>query len=326
MNALSEDRPIERSHRPWVGTATRDAIRHFAWGIGDDNPLWTDLDHARESCWGGLIAPPCFLYGVDETTVACGHPDRRRVYRAVDWTFFDVVRAGCDLEASAWLTGETESNGEVEQFGRVEFRVTEGGVVARAETRCLRPTEAAEAIEDRPELRYSGEELDAIEHGILTAQRRGNVSRTWEATKVGEELGPLIKGPLSIMDVVAWCSATSGVTAEDMGQSEGGLNAQSATGPEQVAWIAQAVSDWMGDDGFLHRLNIELEDSPPLGATTTITGRVTAVELVDRPVASIALLAADQGGRVSARGTAIVLQPSAEHGPVRLPVADGYRL
>jgi hypothetical protein len=27
---------------PWNHEATRDAIRHYAHGIGDDNPLWSD--------------------------------------------------------------------------------------------------------------------------------------------------------------------------------------------------------------------------------------------------------------------------------------------
>ena len=31
--------PLRRSRLQWIETATRDAIRHFAWGVGDDNPL-----------------------------------------------------------------------------------------------------------------------------------------------------------------------------------------------------------------------------------------------------------------------------------------------
>lgn len=321
MSRPSEDRPIDRSRSPWVSAATRDAIRHFAWGIGDDNPLWTNIEHARASRWGGLIAPPCFLYGVDETTIASGHPDRRRDYRSVDWTFFDVVHAGDDLEASAWLTGEIENEGELEQRGKVEFRVVGGGLVARAETRCVRSAGPVTAIDDRPELRYSGEQLEAIERSILAEKRRGDVSRSWEETSVGDEFGPLVKGPLSIMDVVAWSAATSGVVGDDMGHSEGGLDAQTATGPEQVAWVAQLVTDWMGDDAFLHRLSIEVDECPPLGATTTISGRVIAVELIQgRPAARLELTATNQSGRVSAFGTAVVLQPSAEYGPVALPI------
>jgi len=34
--------PITDTVEPWNYEATRDAIRHYAHGIGDDNPLWTD--------------------------------------------------------------------------------------------------------------------------------------------------------------------------------------------------------------------------------------------------------------------------------------------
>ena len=42
--------------------ATRLAIMRFAEGIGDDNPLWTDPAYASASVYGGLIAPPSFIF------------------------------------------------------------------------------------------------------------------------------------------------------------------------------------------------------------------------------------------------------------------------
>ncbi len=41
--------------------ATEDAIRKFCDGIGDINPLYRSLDYARNSIYGGIIAPPRFL-------------------------------------------------------------------------------------------------------------------------------------------------------------------------------------------------------------------------------------------------------------------------
>ena len=37
---------IENTAEPWCHEATRDNIRHYAHGIGDDNPLWCDPDYA----------------------------------------------------------------------------------------------------------------------------------------------------------------------------------------------------------------------------------------------------------------------------------------
>src|SRR5947209_849618 len=39
-------------------TATHDAMRNFARGYGDDNPLFTSEDHGASTRWGGQIAPP----------------------------------------------------------------------------------------------------------------------------------------------------------------------------------------------------------------------------------------------------------------------------
>ena len=41
-----------------LGTATPEAIRNFAFGYGDDNPLYTDPDHGAATRWGGQVAPP----------------------------------------------------------------------------------------------------------------------------------------------------------------------------------------------------------------------------------------------------------------------------
>ncbi|MFP6835731.1 MAG: MaoC family dehydratase, partial [Pseudomonadales bacterium] len=208
-------RPVQRLRTPWVNCATPDAIQHFSWGIGDDNPLWSSDDYARQSRWGGVIAPPCFLYAVDETTVTQDHADRRRVYRSADWTFYDVVSASAAIEANAALISESSTDDGIEQVGRVEFCTPDGGLLASAVVTCARPHGAALAIEDRPELRYTGDELNEIERTILSEERRGSAVREYESTSPGEEFGPLIKGPLSIMDVVAWCAATTGVVSQD---------------------------------------------------------------------------------------------------------------
>ena len=36
---------------------TRDAIWHFADGIGDNNPLWRDIEYAKKTRFGCLVAP-----------------------------------------------------------------------------------------------------------------------------------------------------------------------------------------------------------------------------------------------------------------------------
>lgn len=56
--------------RAWIGreatyTAPEElglaSIRYFALAIGDDNPLYTDAQYARDAGYSGVIAPPTFL-------------------------------------------------------------------------------------------------------------------------------------------------------------------------------------------------------------------------------------------------------------------------
>lgn len=41
--------------------ATRLAIAKFAGGIGDTNPLWTDDEYAKQTRFGGIVAPPSWV-------------------------------------------------------------------------------------------------------------------------------------------------------------------------------------------------------------------------------------------------------------------------
>src|SRR5580765_5147238 len=53
----------ERRFAPgWNSVVTADTIRHFALGLGDDNPLYWDDDYAEQSPRQGLTAPACYLY------------------------------------------------------------------------------------------------------------------------------------------------------------------------------------------------------------------------------------------------------------------------
>ena len=53
---------IGATAEPWCYEATRNNIRHYAHGIGDDNPLWCDPEYAAKSQYGGIIALPSFLF------------------------------------------------------------------------------------------------------------------------------------------------------------------------------------------------------------------------------------------------------------------------
>ena len=129
--------PLRRSRLQWIETATRDAIRHFAWGVGDDNPLWLDEDHARASPAGVIVAPPCILYAVDMTIVAPKLSGVQWIYAGTDFTWFDRIRLDTRFEVEARLVRQEVKSGRrfarwVLQTGEIGYRDSSGRQIAKA--------------------------------------------------------------------------------------------------------------------------------------------------------------------------------------------------
>ena len=58
---------ISRDPEPWCFEATRDNIRHYAHGIGDDNPLWCEPDYGVQTKNNSIIALPSFIIARENT-------------------------------------------------------------------------------------------------------------------------------------------------------------------------------------------------------------------------------------------------------------------
>jgi acyl dehydratase len=116
----------------WNYEASRDVIRHYAWGIGDDNPLWCDPAYAARTRWGGIIAPPTFYYGVFDAVVAPGLPDIQWIYSGADWTFNHPARRNDEITARARYADVKEVGGKrvghmLVQTGDVEYQPARRG-------------------------------------------------------------------------------------------------------------------------------------------------------------------------------------------------------
>jgi hypothetical protein len=92
-------------------------------------------------------------------------------------------------------------------------------------------------------------------------------------------------------------------------------------GPQRISWGVQMLTDWMGDDGFLHTLSASVNRPNLLGDTTTWHGTVTGKDVVDGyHLISIDMYADNQRGEKNSKATATVLLPSKVDGPVVTPI------
>jgi acyl dehydratase len=91
------------------------AIIKFAQAIEDGNPVYNNEQAARESRFGGLIAPPTFLrsVGVDRPAYPYDMPFNRMLDGGSDWEYFHPVRAGDRITAVSEIADINERVGRM---------------------------------------------------------------------------------------------------------------------------------------------------------------------------------------------------------------------
>ncbi len=201
--------------------ATRDAIRHFCNAIGDENPLWRDEEYARNTGWGGIIAPPSFV-----SHIAAAFGAGSSAFRIVPlslgqympwnagttYNFYKPIRVNDAFRVKDITYTSFEDKTRRDGKGPRQWLSTsdriyinqKDEVVCVAKTRTMsvilpRVEGAALVNESQPRLPhyiYSQEEIKYIDRAYEEwGERRGAKPQYWEDVEVGEELPPLIHGP-----------------------------------------------------------------------------------------------------------------------------------
>jgi acyl dehydratase len=207
---IGEEEPVRE---PFIRFVNSDSITHAARAIGDDNPLWIDVDHALNSRWGRLMAPPAMLYAV-----AWGSWDMRRgglpgVFgenSADRWWFDRPIGDGDEVRATKAFARIDElepvdGRRRVEEVRELRYFDKDGQLVARQEMTMLRAErDETTRTESVPAASYSAAEIEAIDAEIASQRPRGAIPLYWEDVAPGERLPPLTKGPHGINDIMTW--------------------------------------------------------------------------------------------------------------------------
>lgn len=206
----------------WNDVATPDAIRHFAHGVGDDNPLWCDPSYAEETRWGTLVAPPLFYITMGEDTSPPIPPEVKEATRGalsgvhlfhagteIEWARHVV--AGDRLLYQGILTGVDVKRSDFAGQSVIthhELRWTNGdGEAVSWQHEWFARTERAAAAErgkhdTLEEARYTDEELERIDAAYAAERPRGAEPRFWEDVRPGDAFG-VVKGPLTVTDLIS---------------------------------------------------------------------------------------------------------------------------
>jgi acyl dehydratase len=101
----------------------------------------------------------------------------------------------------------------------------------------------------------------------------------------GERLGPLVKGPYSVVDAAKFSSLNGdyypGHYDTDWARNKDRVPNVVAHGLQVTTYLSQLVTDWMGRDGFLRRFTSQVRAQTYVGDVLHFYGEVTAMAPAD---------------------------------------------
>jgi acyl dehydratase len=283
--------------------ATRMAILKFTEGIGDPNPLWRDAAYAAGTRYGGIVAPPSFIWACF-AQVQFGWKGLGGFHSGCDVEFLRPVYLGDRITADCTFTdfeGPKKSRFAdetvIDHFNN-HYRNQRGELVARYRWSVIHYARARAREKgkySRIELPHPWreDELRAIEEEVLAEEARGALPRYWEDVRVGEELKPVVKGPLGLTDEVAFLAGggapiprlrAHGLALRQYRRHPAwsfrdpethalepiyavhyniraaramGLPQPYDVGMQRHCWGIHLLTNWMGDEGWLKRSRVE---------------------------------------------------------------------
>lgn len=150
----------------------------------------------------------------------------------------------------------------------------------------------------------------------------------FEDVSVGQEIGPLFKGPLTTAHLMRWSAAMENwhkihydlpfATGHDK------LPGLLINGSLKQQFIAELLKDWAGATGWLWKASFQFRAMNLVGETLTVWAKVTGTRQVETPQGTYGLVDLDLGirngeGKESTPGGATVALPLRAGPPLPYP-------
>ena len=208
---LDTSDPYDGGMMPFYSEITRDAIRHYAWAMGDLNRLWFDESYARRSAQRQLTAMPSILFSIAPGGMS-GYQfgslrnlyGERETWGGADIQWFLPLAVDTSVSTETHLQDVEVKNGKnsgtlVKLVARTHYYGSSRELLAQSDSWVFRKrrTTYSGTFDNVSLKRWSREEL-----ADLSAEKADNIAfgpqrRLWTDVKVGDEFS-LVKGPYSM--------------------------------------------------------------------------------------------------------------------------------
>jgi acyl dehydratase len=364
---------VASRYRELNSVATEDAIRNWALGVGDDNPLYTDETYGPTTRWGtqighgtqmGHIKTPMLGDPIDAELKAKTKSVFRGVHVFVSggtWDWYRPLRPGDRLYS---FRGEDTLDVKQSEFaGRSVIQVSRDVVINQfgevlGVYRILRVlTERSKSREkgkyaDIEPAHYTDDDYEKIDAIYASERPLGRDTRWWEDVNVGDALPPMVKGPTTVTEMIAFHAGGYGFVPYGLRSSRIGYQNRKRIAPfyikngqgvwdvaqrlhwdsewakaignpmaydygvQRQCWFYHHVSDWAGDDACIVAMEDSIRKFNYMGDTQFLSGTVTAKRETEagQKVVDIELHMINQRDTETAYGTATVALPSRTDG------------
>jgi acyl dehydratase len=342
--------------------ATRLSILKFAEGIGDTNPLWRDPEYAAKTRYGTIVAPPSWVFSVfsgvqysfrgvggfhSASNIEFYLPVLRNDTITPEMICTDIVGPNPSVFAERTVLERNDNlytNQRGELVAKVEWDVT------HFEREKARTKGKYHHIElPHP---WTKDELQKVEEEALAEERNGSRTPYWDDMEVGGELKPIVKGPVTMTDEIAFLIGGGAPIPRLAANASAlqlyrrhpnwafrdpvscglepiyavhynreaaraqGLPYQYDVGFQRNAWQIQLLTNFAGDGGWVKQCSCEFRRFVYFSDVVWLKGKITEkfVDDADECCVRIETAATNQRGEEVMPGNAVIALPSRARG------------
>jgi len=370
------NQPEQNNDPTWNPVAMANDFRRYLNNCGDNNPLYANPDYAKNTRWGNVIAPPMFIITMGYDRSGTLDPELKAKTRGAlrgigmyqsgfEFEFFRPIYPGDELFKRSYVSDVIEKQSEFANKSLLIKHATsywntrgeDVGVYRYLMIHAERGTAAKKGkYVEISQAKYTEEDIKKIDEAYEAEYVRGATPRYWEDVVVGEELPTMVRGPLTLVDIIGFHIAIGwggfGINPGKMnyfnkkrmprfyvpgkyGYPEAvqrmhweedwakkvGTPMSYDYGMMRCQWAMNYATNWAGDDAWLWKIECEMRKFNYHGDTQWYKGKVAEkFKEGDHYCVKLDFWAESQRGETTTPARATIILPSREGGPARLPV------